>query len=60
MGGGGTLLAAAVVTGLAITAWVLGHMVPFFLILKAAGLFRVSEEDEVRFIWLLILFWDIF
>lgn len=48
MGGGATLLAAAVVTGLAIIAWVLGHMVPFFLILNAAGLFRVAKEEEEK------------
>lgn len=46
MGGGGTLLLAALVTGLAIIAWVLGNMLPFFLVLRAAGLFRVAEGEE--------------
>lgn len=49
MGGGGRLFGAAIVTGLAIVAWVLGHMIPFFYALKFAGLLRVSEEDEVSF-----------
>lgn len=48
MGGGGKLLGCAVVVGLAIIAWVLGHMVPFFFVLKTLGLFRISEEHEVR------------
>lgn len=46
MGGGGTLLLAALVTGLAIIAWVLGNMLPFFLVLRVAGLFRVAEHEE--------------
>jgi ammonium transporter, Amt family len=46
MGGGGTLLLAAFVTALAVIAWTLGHMIPFFIVLKMLGLLRVSEEDE--------------
>jgi ammonium transporter, Amt family len=46
MGGGGTLLLAAFVTALAVIAWTLGHMVPFFFILLKVGLFRVSVEEE--------------
>jgi ammonium transporter, Amt family len=46
MGGGGTLLLAAFVTFLAVVAWTLGHMVPFFIALKMLGLFRVSEKEE--------------
>jgi ammonium transporter, Amt family len=46
MGGGGRLLGCAIVVILAITAWVLGHMFPFFYAMKAAGLLRVDEAEE--------------
>jgi ammonium transporter, Amt family len=46
MGGGWRLFAAACVTALAVIGWVLGHMIPFFVVLKKLGLFRVSEEEE--------------
>lgn len=46
MGGNGRLLASAVVVILAITAWVLGHMVPFFLVMRTLGLLRVDEAEE--------------
>lgn len=48
MGGSARLFGAAVVTGIAVVAWVLGHMVPFFYVLKLIGMLRVDEEDEVR------------
>lgn len=48
LGGGWKLLGAAIVLILAITAWVLGHMIPFFYVLKAAGLLRVSREEELE------------
>lgn len=46
MGGGGNLLGAAVVLIIAITAWVLGHMFPFFYLMKMLGLLRVDEAEE--------------
>eukprot|EP00803_Ostreobium_quekettii_P009089 evm.model.scf_515.7 EVM.evm.TU.scf_515.7 scf_515:56938-63082(+) len=46
MGGDGKLLVAAIVGIIVITVWVMGHMVPFFLVMKALGLLRVSPEEE--------------
>lgn len=46
MGGGGNLLGAAIVLILAVTAWVLGHMFPFFYLMKMLGLLRVDEAEE--------------
>jgi len=46
MGGDGKLLVAAITGIAAITAWVLGHMIPFFLVMKSLGLLRVSAEEE--------------
>jgi ammonia channel protein AmtB len=46
MGGGGRYLGAALVLILALTAWVLGHMLPFFLGIKMLGLLRVDESEE--------------
>lgn len=46
MGGNGKLLGAAVVLILAITAWVLGHMIPFFFVMRMIGLLRVDEAEE--------------
>jgi ammonia channel protein AmtB len=46
MGGGGRYLGAALVLVLALTAWVLGHMLPFFLGIKMLGLLRVDESEE--------------
>jgi ammonium transporter, Amt family len=48
MGGNGKLLGAAVVFILAIAGWVLGHMVPFFLLMRMLGLLRVNEAEERR------------
>ena len=48
MGGGGRLLASALVTMLAATAWTLGNMLPFFFLLNRVGLMRVEPEDEER------------
>ena len=45
-GGDGRLLACAIVLILAITGWVLGHMVPFFFLMRMAGLLRVDEAEE--------------
>ena len=45
-GGNGKLFGCAVVYVLAIMAWVLGHMVPFFLIVRVLGLLRVDEAEE--------------
>jgi ammonia channel protein AmtB len=47
MGGGGALLAAHLVYILVIAAWTLGLMVPFFLLLKRAGILRVPPDAEV-------------
>lgn len=46
MGGGGRYLGTAIVLILAITAWVLGHMFPFFIAMKTLGLLRVDESEE--------------
>jgi Amt family ammonium transporter len=46
MGGNGNLLACQIVIILAILAWTLGIMVPFFMILKKLNLFRVPPEVE--------------
>lgn len=45
-GGDGKLLVAAITGIVVIFGWVMGHMVPFFLLMKAVGLLRVSPEDE--------------
>ena len=46
MGGNGNLLACQIVIILAILAWTMGIMVPFFMILKKLNLFRVPPEVE--------------
>lgn len=46
MGGGGRYLGTALVLILAISAWVLGHMFPFFVLMKMMGLLRVDESEE--------------
>ncbi|KDD76492.1 ammonium transporter, partial [Helicosporidium sp. ATCC 50920] len=46
MGGDGRLLGAHLVYILAIVAWVLGIMTPFFFLVRRAGLMRVSPEWE--------------
>jgi len=46
LGGGGSLLAAHLVYILAIVAWSMGLMTPFFFILKKLGQFRVAPEVE--------------
>lgn len=45
-GGDGKLLVAAIVGIIVIFSWVMGHMVPFFFLMKALGLLRVSPEEE--------------
>ena len=45
-GGDGRLFACALVTSLAILAWVLGHMLPFFLVMRATGQFRTDPAEE--------------
>ena len=42
--GGGQILGNAVLAGTVITLWVVCLMLPFFMVLKAVGLFRVSDE----------------
>eukprot|EP00892_Ulva_mutabilis_P012539 jgi/Ulvmu1/9658/UM054_0090.1 len=46
MGGGGKLLGNAIVLIIAVSAWVLGHMFPFFYVMKMLGLLRVDEAEE--------------
>ena len=46
MGGNGNLLACQIVIILAIFAWTMGIMVPFFLVLKKLNMFRVPPEVE--------------
>lgn len=46
MGGDGKLLVAAITGIAAITGWVLGHMIPFFFLLRLVGLLRVSAAEE--------------
>lgn len=46
MGGNGNLLGCQIVIILAILAWVMGIMTPFFMILKKANMFRVPPEVE--------------
>ena len=46
MGGNGNLLACQIVIILAILAWTMGIMTPFFMILKKLNLFRVPPEVE--------------
>lgn len=47
MGGDGRLIGCAIVTILAIVAWVLGHMVPFFWAMRFMGLLRVDASEEM-------------
>jgi Amt family ammonium transporter len=47
MGGDGRLIACAGVAILAIVAWVLGHMVPFFWAMRYMGLLRVDAAEEM-------------
>jgi len=47
MGGNGRLLGTAVVAILVILLWTLGHMLPFFFVLKALGLLRVDAAEEM-------------
>ncbi|KAH8091922.1 ammonium transmembrane transporter [Aureococcus anophagefferens] len=44
--GDGSMLACQVVALLLITAWVAATMTPFFLLMNALGIFRVSREFE--------------
>lgn len=46
MGGDGKLLVTAIVGIVTITAWVLGHMIPFFMLTRVLGLLRVSAAEE--------------
>lgn len=46
MGGDGKLLVAAIVGIIVIFVWVMGHMLPFFFLMKFLGLLRVSPEEE--------------
>lgn len=46
MGGGGTLLGAHILYIIVVFAWVFGLMVPFFLLLRKAGILRVPPEAE--------------
>ena len=46
MGGDGNLFGCQIIGILAVFAWVTALMAPFFAALKAAGVLRVSEEDE--------------
>ena len=45
--GRGRQLAAQVVYALWVAAWVLGNMVPFWLLLKVTGLLRVPSDEEI-------------
>lgn len=45
-GGNGKLLATAIILILAITGWTLGHMIPFFILMRVTGLLRVDEAEE--------------
>lgn len=47
-GGNGSLLLAEVVYILAIIGWVSAMLFPFFVLLKAMGLFRVSLDEELQ------------
>ena len=53
-GGNGRMLAAALVFILCTAGWTLAHMVPFFHVMRVAGLLRVGEE-EVRICFLFFL-----
>ena len=46
MGGNGNLLGCQLVIILAICAWVMGIMVPFFFLLRSIGLFRIPPDVE--------------
>lgn len=48
MGGGGRLLAAAIVFILVTIVWTLGHMIPFFYLMRMVGMLRVPEDDELQ------------
>jgi Ammonium Transporter Family len=41
------MLGAALVFILVTIGWVLGHMIPFFAVMKAAGILRVKESEEM-------------
>jgi Amt family ammonium transporter len=45
-GGGGELLACQICGVLAIIAWVVGMLTPFFMGLRMAGILRVPVEEE--------------
>jgi len=47
-GGKGVMLSVQLLAFVAITLWVTVTMLPFFILMKAMGIFRVAEEDEVR------------
>lgn len=47
-GDNGSLLASAITGIIVILGWVLGHMIPFFYILKRLGFLRVAPELENR------------
>lgn len=46
-GGNGKMLGAAVVVILATLGWTLAHMLPFFYVMRALGLLRVAEAEEL-------------
>jgi hypothetical protein len=46
--GGGQILGNAVLAGTVITLWVVCLMLPFFMVLKAAGLFRASDDSKAK------------
>ncbi|CAD7696074.1 unnamed protein product [Ostreobium quekettii] len=48
VGGNGQLLASAVVGIVVIVGWVLGHMVPFFLLMKKMRFMRVDPQQEAE------------
>lgn len=45
-GGGGKVLAANLVGGLAVALWTLGLVVPVFFVMKVTGILRISAEEE--------------
>lgn len=47
MGSNGNLLAAAIAIICVIIVWTLGHMVPFFLLMRVVKLLRVPEDEEI-------------
>jgi Amt family ammonium transporter len=46
LGGDGSLLGAQVIYALWLAGWVLANMIPFWLLLKYVGLFRVPANEE--------------